>query len=99
MQACRKLTISYEGSVRRIRAGRDVILSLGAIHTPKVLMQSGIGDEAELNHLVFQLSSTYRESDSGFKTILAFVVSGSVRPRYRPAPRRKRSYSGRVRLV
>ncbi|HKA20413.1 MAG TPA: GMC oxidoreductase [Blastocatellia bacterium] len=42
--------ISYEGSVRRIRAGREVILSLGAIHTPKVLMQSGIGDEVELNH-------------------------------------------------
>src|SRR5262244_580993 len=42
--------ISYDGSVRRIRAGREVILSLGAIHTPKVLMQSGIGDEAELNH-------------------------------------------------
>src|SRR5499425_1433598 len=42
--------ISYEGGVRRIRAGREVILSLGAIHTPKVLMQSGIGDEAELNH-------------------------------------------------
>jgi choline dehydrogenase len=42
--------ISYKGSVRRIRAGGDVILSLGAIHTPKVLMQSGIGDEAELSH-------------------------------------------------
>jgi choline dehydrogenase len=42
--------ISYDGSVRPIRAGREVILSLGAIHTPKVLMQSGIGDEVELNH-------------------------------------------------
>jgi choline dehydrogenase len=42
--------ISYDSSVRRIRAGREVILSLGAIHTPKVLMQSGIGDEVELNH-------------------------------------------------
>jgi choline dehydrogenase len=39
---------SYEGSTRRIRAGREVILSLGAIHTPKVLLQSGIGDQAEL---------------------------------------------------
>src|SRR5262244_274635 len=42
--------ISYEGSVRRIRVVSEVILSLGAIHTPKVLMQSGIGDQAELNH-------------------------------------------------
>src|SRR5215831_8469077 len=42
--------ISYAGSVRRIRAVSEVILSLDAIHTPKVLMQSGIGDQAELNH-------------------------------------------------
>src|SRR5215471_9478668 len=40
--------ISYERSTRRIRAGQEVIVSLGAIHTPKVLMQSGIGDQAEL---------------------------------------------------
>src|SRR5215467_5821173 len=40
--------VSYQGSTRHIRVGREVILSLGAIHTPKVLMQSGIGDQAEL---------------------------------------------------
>jgi choline dehydrogenase len=38
----------YHGKTRRISAGYEVILSLGAIHTPKVLMQSGIGDEVEL---------------------------------------------------
>ena len=43
--------ISHEGRTRRIRAGREVILSLGAIHTPKVLMQSGIGDQAELRRV------------------------------------------------
>jgi choline dehydrogenase len=31
-----------------VHANREIVLSLGAIHTPKVLMQSGIGDENEL---------------------------------------------------
>ena len=38
----------YQGKNLRAEATREVILSLGAIHTPKLLMQSGIGDEAEL---------------------------------------------------
>jgi choline dehydrogenase len=38
----------YNGETRRISARLEVVLSLGAIHTPKVLMQSGIGDEVEL---------------------------------------------------
>lgn len=37
--------------VRRIGARMEVILSLGAMQTPKVLMHSGIGDEAELNRV------------------------------------------------
>jgi choline dehydrogenase len=40
--------IAYDGKVHRIGARLEVVLSLGAIHTPKVLMQSGIGDQAEL---------------------------------------------------
>src|SRR5260221_2553032 len=38
----------YSGKTHRISAGHEVVLSLGAIQTPKVLMQSGIGDQAEL---------------------------------------------------
>jgi choline dehydrogenase len=41
----------YNGKTRRISAGHEVVLSLGAIHTPKVLMPSGIGDEVELQRL------------------------------------------------
>jgi choline dehydrogenase len=40
--------ICYGGSTLIIGAELEVVLSLGAIHTPKVLMYSGIGDEAEL---------------------------------------------------
>lgn len=37
-----------DGELRRYEAAREVILSLGAINTPKLLMQSGIGPEDEL---------------------------------------------------
>src|ERR1700736_1128182 len=39
---------SHHDKIHRVGAGSEVVLSLGAIHTPKVLMQSGIGDQAEL---------------------------------------------------
>ena len=41
----------YDGKTHRIGAGLEVVLSLGAIQTPKVLMQSGIGDQVELRRL------------------------------------------------
>jgi choline dehydrogenase len=40
--------IFHGSKTNRIGAGTEVVLSLGAMHTPKVLMQSGIGDQAEL---------------------------------------------------
>jgi choline dehydrogenase len=40
--------IYHQGTATAVRAEVEVVLSLGAIHTPKVLMYSGIGDAAEL---------------------------------------------------
>lgn len=37
-----------EGRIERFTAGHEVVLSLGAVNTPKVLMQSGIGPQDEL---------------------------------------------------
>jgi choline dehydrogenase-like flavoprotein len=43
--------VIHGGAVHRVAADAEVVLSLGAVHTPKVLMQSGIGDEAELRRV------------------------------------------------
>jgi choline dehydrogenase len=40
--------VVYDDQAHRITAGCEVVLSMGAIQTPKVLMQSGIGDQVEL---------------------------------------------------
>jgi choline dehydrogenase len=41
----------HGGRLHRTTAGAEVVLSLGAIHTPKVLLHSGIGPEGELRRV------------------------------------------------
>jgi len=43
--------VVHDGAVHRIAADAEIVLSLGAIHTPKVLMQSGIGEADELHRV------------------------------------------------
>jgi choline dehydrogenase len=50
-QCATGVEIVHDGHFLGIGARPEVVLSLGAIHTPKVLMLSGVGDEAELRRL------------------------------------------------
>lgn len=45
------VAVSHQRQTRHFTADSEVVLSLGAIHTPKVLMQSGVGDENELRRV------------------------------------------------
>ena len=47
--------IAHDHKTHRISAGLEVVLSLGAIHTPKVLMLSGVGDQVELRRFAIPL--------------------------------------------
>jgi choline dehydrogenase len=77
--------ISYGGISHRIRAGLEVVLSLGAIHTPKVLMQSGIGDHAELRRFGIRVVQHLPGVGQNFQDHPAFgcvwEYSGTLPPR------------------
>jgi choline dehydrogenase-like flavoprotein len=68
-----------EGKLHRIGATREVVVSLGAIHTPKLLMQSSIGDEAELKRVgipvIQHLPGVGRIADG---SIMPRIVTGNT---------------------
>lgn len=43
--------VRYRDRIRHFHAGTEVVLSLGAVHTPKALMLSGVGDHKLLRRL------------------------------------------------
>jgi GMC oxidoreductase len=76
--------ITYDGKTHRIEAGIEVTLSLGAIQTPKVLMQSGLGDQVNCSDSESQSCSICPAWDRTFRTTQVLAASGSTKNR--PAP-------------
>jgi choline dehydrogenase len=77
--------IIYNGKTQSINAGYEVVLSLGAIHTPKVLMQSGIGDQVELQrfeiHVVEHLPGVGQNFQDHFGVSCIWEYPTPVAPR------------------
>jgi len=74
-----------DGKLHRIGATREVVLSLGAMHTPKLLMQSGIGDEAELKRVrisvIQHLPGVGRNFQDHFMAPCVWESRDSIEPR------------------
>ncbi len=64
--------LSYGGALYRVGAAAEVVLSLGAIHTPKLLMQSGIGDQADLQRVGIQVVQHLPGVGRNFQDHVAF---------------------------
>jgi choline dehydrogenase len=47
--------VCRDGKTQHVAAREEVVLSLGAINTPKVLMQSGIGDASEMREFAIDV--------------------------------------------
>ena len=60
------------GKVQRVHVAREVILSMGALNTPRVLMHSGIGDGHELNKVGITLRHNLPAVGKNFQDHIAF---------------------------
>ncbi len=76
--------VSYRDSIRRFLAGTEIVLSMGAIHTPKVLMLSGVGDREKLQPLGIPVEQHLPGVGRNFHDHLGFSCMWEVSP-CRPA--------------
>ena len=68
-----------EGRSHRIAARREIVLSLGAINTPKVLMQSGIGDQSELTRAGIDVVRIFPASDGISRITSSLAAFGNIK--------------------
>jgi len=71
--------VEHGGEVRRIGARREVVLCGGAIHSPQLLMLSGIGDAAELRRQGIDVKLDLPAVGANFHDHLAAAVLMEMR--------------------
>ena len=71
--------IERDGEVRAIGVAHEIILSAGAINTPKLLMLSGIGDRAELSRHGIPLVSHVPGVGKNFQDHVAFCCTWELK--------------------
>ncbi|WP_198030877.1 GMC family oxidoreductase [Cupriavidus sp. amp6] len=72
----------YGGTMHTVRASREIVLSMGAFNTPRTLMLSGIGDEAELKRLGIPVEAHLPGVGRNFQdhTLVATCLWESLQP-------------------
>jgi choline dehydrogenase len=79
---CVGVEYSQDGEVHQLRARREVILSGGAIHSPQILMLSGIGEAAQLQshgiEVVKDVPNVGRNLQDHFQARLLFRATQPV---------------------
>lgn len=70
--------VCYRREVRQFMARTEVVLSMGAIHTPKALMLSGIGDQGKLRSLGIPVKQDLPGVGRNFQDHLAFSCMWEV---------------------
>src|SRR5258708_25931213 len=63
----------YDGKTHCVGGGLEVVRSRGAIQTPKILMQSGIGDQAELRRMGIPVVQHLLGVGQNFQDHVAFL--------------------------
>lgn len=72
--------VSYRDGVRRFLAGTEIVVSMGAINTPKALMLSGVGDREKLRPLGIPVEQHLPGVGRNFHDHLGFSCMWEVSP-------------------
>ena len=83
------VTFSVGGTWHSVAARREIVLSAGAINTPKILMLSGIGDAVALRRLGIDVACGLRGVGENFQDHI--LVAGCVWEYVTPEPPRNNS--------